>query len=92
MAFKTGDEVVVYNQNLSGKPIIEGRAIIVKTGEVADQYRVRFLNDGSRKTYLRFVYPGDSQRMPDEYIAKAQAEWAAPYGNVARNHTAEQPI
>jgi hypothetical protein len=80
MAFKKGDEVVVYNQTFSGMPIIEGRAIIIRPTNVQYQYRVKFigakLGDPGRTGVDRFVFGGEPQANPNKYIAKAQKEWA----------------
>ena len=77
--FKKGDTVVVYNQTLSGRPIIEGRAIVMRPTGIDNQYRVKFigakLGDPGRNGIDRFVYSGECQSEPDAYLAKAQAEW-----------------
>lgn len=78
--FKKGDVVTVYNQTVGGKPIIEGRATVIKPTGVEFQYRVKFLDaqlgDPGRAGVDRFVYGGECQNDPETYIAKAQAEWA----------------
>lgn len=76
--FKKGDRVTVFNQTLSGKPIIEGTATILAVGEVEDQYRVSFDNAGlgdSGRNCFRFVVSGEAQDDPKAYIAKAQKDW-----------------
>lgn len=77
MCFASGSTVTVFNQKLSGEPIIEGRAKIVKSTELTDQYRVKFIDGNDRGTYSRFVYGGECQRDPPGYLAKAQADWRA---------------
>jgi len=84
MTFIPGDTVVVYNQKMSGEPIIEGRAVVVKPAGVADQYKVRFPPDRGSKSgtvFTRFVYPGECQTDPDAYLAKAKAEWRRGWAN-----------
>lgn len=72
MSFKKGDVVCVYSQKMSGEPILEGRAKVIKSSGVRDQYIVRFEN-GERAT--RFVYGGECQTDPSGHIKKAQDEW-----------------
>jgi hypothetical protein len=83
--FKKGDRVTVYNQTFSGKPIIEGRATILKPSDVDDHYWVKFdnagLGDPGRKCQ-RFVYSGECQDSPEQYLAKAQAEYADRQGEL----------
>ena len=78
--FARGDVVTIYNQTMSGKPIIEGRATIVRPTGVEFQYRVKFigakLGDPGRTGVDRFVFAGECQSDPQGYIAKAQKEWA----------------
>lgn len=78
--FKKGDRVTVYNQTMSGKPIIEGKATILGRGDVEDHYRVKFdnaeLGDPGRNC-KRFVFDGEPQSEPQAYLAKAVAEWEA---------------
>jgi hypothetical protein len=77
-AFHEGDVVVIYNQTPAGKPFIECRsARIVGAGDVADQYRVRFPDNGG--TGLRFVYPDQGENLcqsdPDGYLTKVLDEY-----------------
>lgn len=78
--FKKGDVVTVYNQTFSGKPIIEGDAVIVGPTGVEFQYRVKFigakLGDPGRSGVDRFVFGGECQSDPAGYLTKAHAEWA----------------
>ena len=93
--FKKGDVVAVYNQTFSGKPIIEGRATIVRPTGVEFQYRVKFigakLGDPGRTGVDRFVFGGDCQADPEGYIAKAQKEWAERNPELAAKLAGEPP-
>lgn len=80
-SFQNGAEVTVYNQTMSGQPIIEGRATVVKPTDVGDQYQVRF--PGDRTLYNRFVYPGRCQDDPQGYLVDAQKAWAERQGGAA---------
>jgi len=77
MSFQKGDVVAVYNQTMSGRPLFEGRAEIIKPTGVKDQYLVRFMGVGSDGLYNRFVYPGECQADPEAYFAKVLADWEA---------------
>ena len=81
--FKKGDIVNVYNSTLSGRPFLEGRAVILRSTQVEDQYRVRFVrptgksaNDllgdpgYSRKGVDRFVYGGEAQTDPHAFLVR----------------------
>lgn len=75
MSFQKGDVVCIFNSKMSGEPLFEGRATIIKPTGVPDQYRVRF-NDGMEHgEYTRFVYPGPHQADPDAYLAAVKREW-----------------
>jgi hypothetical protein len=74
MAFKKGDDVFVYNRTFSGKPLLEGRARIVKPTGVPDQYTVRFFSLTDKGTYDRFVYAGRCQSDPEGFLADLVAE------------------
>lgn len=80
--FAKGAVVVVFNQTMSGEPIIESkRAIVVKALDGGHLYRVRFpgagLGDPGRTGVDRFVWPGEPQTAPEAYLAKALADWRA---------------
>lgn len=74
--FHEGDLVTIYNSTISGRPFIEGVAIIEGASEVEDQYKVRFRGSAGESHY-RFVYPGECQEDPEAYITKAVAEFEA---------------
>jgi len=55
---KIGAKVAIHNATLSGKPIIEGVAVIVAITETRDQYAVRFENEQD-EIYERFINPDE---------------------------------
>jgi hypothetical protein len=72
--FKPGDRVMVYTQNTTGMPIMEGLAIIECRTPIPHKYRVNY---STRCTVDRFVFGGECQTDPIGYLAKAQAGWRA---------------
>ncbi len=78
--FKRGDRVFIINSTMSGKPIYEGVAKVVRKGSVEGQYVVRFANAGlgdpGRYGVERFVVP-EAQEDPWGYVQGLVKEWEA---------------
>ncbi len=56
---KKGDRVKVFNQTLSGQPVIEGEATILAVYPSQSRAKVHFDGDPKDETYDRFVDPSN---------------------------------
>lgn len=71
--YSVGTQVVIINSTMSGRPIVEGRAIIKKLLDADEYYRVKFVRDSG--LYDRFVDPA-AQADPAAFVAKMIADLA----------------
>ena len=70
--FRIGDKVIVFNRQLGGKFVIEGKAKIAYVRHSEDMYEVQFLDEHGLvhrpiKNHLRYVDP-NGQDDPDGYL------------------------
>jgi hypothetical protein len=79
---RKGDEVAIFNNMFTGKPVIEGRAKLtrlIEDGPHGQLWRVQF-TDGH--VCDRFVLP-DAQDDPQAELRRQQAEWTNHNGSAA---------
>jgi hypothetical protein len=74
MLLQKGEIVTVFNQKITGEPMIEGRARIVGPAADEHQYRVRFLAEGEGGTYDRYVFV-EHQADPQAALAAMVERW-----------------
>lgn len=67
-----GDEVSVFTLEGSGRPILEGHAVIIARSDQPHLYYVRFRDE--KRSRLRFVNP-DWQVQPERSFALLHAFW-----------------
>jgi hypothetical protein len=73
-SFQIGDRVVVYGRDRWGKPIIEGRGVVIGAGHRKDGYLVRYDGDDRPLAHYCIVRPGISQTKPATYLAMLRAQ------------------
>jgi hypothetical protein len=68
--YDLGDIVIVFNQTMGGKFIIEGTAAIVDfVSDVDEQYYVRFRHTDDQRVVQRFVDPA-GQNDPEAFVRR----------------------
>lgn len=71
--FNQGDRVAIFNSKMSGEPIYEGSATVVRRLEADNQYMVRF-EDGTVVERFAMAKPGNEA---DDCLEELRAKWRA---------------
>lgn len=84
--YKKGDSVIVINQTLSGRFIVEGRAKVLRTlRDIDEMYLVSFWGAGEQ--VQRFIDP-QAQKDPDAFVRQLNEQAAS---GCCRSNPCEHP-